>query len=546
MTTFSSSNATDTAKNGSANIDGHYSTGLAKDNSFAEQSGISYFVAVSAVDLVSQLETMAQYSPIDCDIRSVQLNVAIDQQLNPARKTVIIYDAVFANHTSIKSFIEQAISMGLVLAQIDGHEMLSIHTESHLLRQRYNLASFFKLIQQRFIQESNIALQAQWQHKYLELLQHSSDAVFLTDLSGKILRGNETAQLWCQDQPKALAGRFIGELFIDFQLADFVGTQLAASSHTSSAQLSMPEGEAKATVNIRCVRGESQALDKQSLIFLVSHKQGYSDQTEPSAGSVDQTADCKVESNTNSNGAAELASEDSFRLAVDDCIAGQASVFVFCLELQPLASACLPLVFSKLRSLVSSDCLTRSQQNGDIFFAIENLSNQNAALMARSLNTFVSGLELSDDERIQADSGAFSMLIGIASTTNDGSNAQVLIEKSYAAKENARTSTKPSSYYFASQSARDEIEFNRKALNSLRLAVKREEFRMMYEPIMDLQSSEIIGVEALLRWEHPDQGLIDPFSYLDAVEAAGFMERIANWSLGQIREDCLALSLIHI
>jgi EAL domain-containing protein (putative c-di-GMP-specific phosphodiesterase class I) len=63
-------------------------------------------------------------------------------------------------------------------------------------------------------------------------------------------------------------------------------------------------------------------------------------------------------------------------------------------------------------------------------------------------------------------------------------------------------------------------------------AVKRGQFELHYQPIVDLRSDQIVGAEALLRWRHPALGLLPPGQFLPVVETSGLMPEIGAWVLG--------------
>jgi predicted signal transduction protein with EAL and GGDEF domain len=69
----------------------------------------------------------------------------------------------------------------------------------------------------------------------------------------------------------------------------------------------------------------------------------------------------------------------------------------------------------------------------------------------------------------------------------------------------------------------------------LRRAVERQEFRLQYQPIVSLDNRRIVGFEALIRWQHPEQGLLSPASFLKVAEETGLIARIDQWVL---REAC--------
>jgi predicted signal transduction protein with EAL and GGDEF domain len=73
----------------------------------------------------------------------------------------------------------------------------------------------------------------------------------------------------------------------------------------------------------------------------------------------------------------------------------------------------------------------------------------------------------------------------------------------------------------------------------LRLAIEREEFRILYQPVISLRSGRIAGVEALVRWAHPQRGLVSPDDFLTVAEETGLVVPMGNLVL---REACMRMA----
>ncbi len=77
----------------------------------------------------------------------------------------------------------------------------------------------------------------------------------------------------------------------------------------------------------------------------------------------------------------------------------------------------------------------------------------------------------------------------------------------------------------------------------LRGAIDRDEFRLYYQPLVSLDDGRAYGFEALLRWQHPEQGLIGPAEFIPIAEETGMIVAIGTWVL---HEACRSMRMWHV
>ena len=122
--------------------------------------------------------------------------------------------------------------------------------------------------------------------------------------------------------------------------------------------------------------------------------------------------------------------------------------------------------------------------------------------------------------------------IGIAIYPDDGQTTGALIKNAdaamYLAKDNGRNN-----YQYFTQDLNTRA-FERLSLeNSLRRALERGEFLLHYQPQIDLKSGDIIGMEALIRWQKEDFGLVAPDRFIPIAEESGLIVAIGEWVIGE-------------
>ncbi len=164
---------------------------------------------------------------------------------------------------------------------------------------------------------------------------------------------------------------------------------------------------------------------------------------------------------------------------------------------------------------------------GDEFVILfENLGHdEHAAGLADKINDV-----LAPAFRLEGQEVSVSVSIGISTFPECGDDAASLMKTAdvamYRAKESGRNT-----YHFYSRSVHAEMSRRLQLEADLRSAIRNDEFTLEYQPIADLRTGEIAAVEALLRWHHPDHGLVRPLEFIPILETTGLMNRVGEWIL---------------
>jgi diguanylate cyclase (GGDEF)-like protein/PAS domain S-box-containing protein len=193
--------------------------------------------------------------------------------------------------------------------------------------------------------------------------------------------------------------------------------------------------------------------------------------------------------------------------------------------------ALLRLIGERLR-LCLHDGDTVARVGGDEFtIVLQDLAKkEDAAHVARKLLRIVAEPVALDGRELYVTAS-----IGITYFPDDGADAEALLKNAdnavYVAKSAGRNT------YQMSTAEMTHAMHERLELESgLRQAVERNEFVLHYQPQIDLRTMSVVGMEALLRWNHPSRGILLPEQFIRVAEDRGYIVGIGEWVL---REACM-------
>lgn len=125
--------------------------------------------------------------------------------------------------------------------------------------------------------------------------------------------------------------------------------------------------------------------------------------------------------------------------------------------------------------------------------------------------------------------------VGIALYPDDGVDAESLFRNAEAAVKKAKNSG--DRYLFYTEEMTEKVAGKLSLENELRRALETSEFILHYQPKVELETGRVSGLEALIRWNHPQRGLVPPMDFIPLLEETGLILEVGEWALDRAASD---------
>ncbi len=142
--------------------------------------------------------------------------------------------------------------------------------------------------------------------------------------------------------------------------------------------------------------------------------------------------------------------------------------------------------------------------------------------------------ELMPPFKVDGDTLTISASAGVALYPEHGNTPETLIRHANIALYHGRRATGSGSHAFFDEAMRADADHRLQIEQQLKQALERNEFELYFQPQVQIGTQRIMGVEALIRWNHPQRGLVGPLEFIGVAEDTGLINAISQWVINEV------------
>lgn len=183
---------------------------------------------------------------------------------------------------------------------------------------------------------------------------------------------------------------------------------------------------------------------------------------------------------------------------------------------------------NRLQPLLRAEDTLAHLGQGRFGLALYGLANKPAALTA--FTQMAEKLRHAANQPFEMLQQGLSLAIGGATFPLDAEDANGLLRRAETALLQARRKGRAQTLLYT-PALQQQVMARQQAAGELKAALEQDQLVLHYQPLLDIDSGETLATEALIRWQHPSQGLLLPASFLELAEATGQLRPLGNWVL---------------
>jgi len=196
----------------------------------------------------------------------------------------------------------------------------------------------------------------------------------------------------------------------------------------------------------------------------------------------------------------------------------------------PVGDRLLARIASRLTTCVRSQDVVARFGGDEFTFLVEDATEgaDNALRVAERVVQALRAPFLLENQEV-----FITASIGLASSFSQKDRAEDLLSKADTAMYRAKYTSKATYYVFEPSMSVNALE-QLSLTSALRRAVDRQEFAIYYQPIIEIATGRTVGMEALVRWKHPERGLLRPSEFLPLAEGSGLIIPLGQWVIDEV------------